>query len=401
MLKTFYFNLWNEQERINPKTGVVEGVTPIQGDSTEAIKFLKSCGVVPDVVFVDGDHTYEKVLQDLEQIIELWGTPIICQKERETDNNSAENDDDRNGDEEGSSNNNNQNENQEHEKDESIERETIYTIAGCGYEHDGVRRAVLEISMKYNMPVYLDTESAWTYTPINRRKVHLVEWIKNVQNQDAKKQFNTIFKLCNQEGDKVSMLQWRLGKGNDCYTARKYVNHFESKTRKSWLMVAVDNGNINIANTLIQAYGADVNQANEERLTPLHIAAYNGYRNIALLLLKHGANRLMENKWGEKPAETARAKGEENLANLIHGYTEKTWEIHRMTFSLAPVKIEKADKDGTAEDGDHGGGQEAQLLKEKTAQKKHRKRMRVVRRKKKAQSKLEANKSNAPTNSNP
>ena len=116
MLKTFYFNLWNEQERINPKTGVVEGVTPIQGDSTEAIKFLKSCGVVPDVVFVDGDHTYEKVLQDLEQIIELWGTPIICQKERETDENSAENDDDRNGDEEGSSNNNNQNENQEDER---------------------------------------------------------------------------------------------------------------------------------------------------------------------------------------------------------------------------------------------------------------------------------------------
>ena len=143
-------------------------------------------------------------------------------------------------------------------EDESIERETIYTIAGCGYEHDGVRRAVLEISMKYNMPVYLDTNSAWTYTPINRRKVHLVEWIKNVQNYDAKKQFYTIFKLCDQEGDKVSMLQWRLGKGNDCYTARKYVNHFESKTRKSWLMVAVDKGNINIANTLIQAYGADV-----------------------------------------------------------------------------------------------------------------------------------------------
>ena len=38
----------------------------------------------------------------------------------------------------------------------------------------------------------------------------------------------------------------------------KYVNHFDLKTRKSWLMVAVDKGNINIANTLIQAYGADV-----------------------------------------------------------------------------------------------------------------------------------------------
>ena len=71
MLKTFYFNLWNEQERINPKTGVVEGVTPIQGDSIEAIKFLKSCGVVPDVVFVDGDHTYEKVLQDLDRPITI------------------------------------------------------------------------------------------------------------------------------------------------------------------------------------------------------------------------------------------------------------------------------------------------------------------------------------------
>ena len=384
MLKTFYFNLWSDQERINPGTGFVEGVTPIQGDSTDAIKFLKTCGVVPDVVYVDGDHTYEKVLQDLEQIIELWGVPIVCKKEGEMDDKNAEKDDDV--DEDGSSKNNNQNENQEDEKDEVIERETIYTIAGCGYEHDGVRRAVLEISMKYNMPLYLDTSSAWTYTPINRRKVHLVEWIKNVQNYDAKKQFYTIFNLCNQEGDKLSMLQWRLGKGNDCYTARKYVNHFETKTRKSWLMVAVDKGNINIANTLIQAYGADVNQANEERLTPLHIAAYNGYRNIALLLLKHGANRSMENKWGEKPAETARAKGEENLANLIQDYTEKTWEIHRMTFSLAPVKIEKASgsgNDGTAKDGYNEEEDEEARLKQKTAQKKQRKRMRVVRRKKK------------------
>ena len=50
--------------------------------------------------------TYEKVLQDLEQIIEPGG-PIVCQK-RGNGENSAENDDDRNGVEEGSSNNNDQ-----------------------------------------------------------------------------------------------------------------------------------------------------------------------------------------------------------------------------------------------------------------------------------------------------
>ena len=44
MLKTFHLNLWNDQERINPETGFVEGVTPIQGDSVESMKFLHSCG---------------------------------------------------------------------------------------------------------------------------------------------------------------------------------------------------------------------------------------------------------------------------------------------------------------------------------------------------------------------
>ena len=127
--------------------------------------------------------------------------------------------------------------------------------------------------------------------------------------------------------DKLTMLKFILSKGNACYTVREYVNYFARKSRKTWLMIAVDNGNINIVNNLINFYGADVNQANGERLTPLHIAAYKGHRNIALLLLKNGADRLMENKWGEKPAETARGKGNEELAQLMKNIMKKHGSI--------------------------------------------------------------------------
>ena len=288
--------------------------------------------VIPEIVFVDGDRTYEKVLEELRCIIDLWGVPIEESVHHDANSSEIQNGDSEDG--EGGSNT--------LDDKNKTKRETVYTIAGCGYEHEGVRRAVLEISMKYNMP---DTNSSWTYTPINRRKVQSVEWIKDVQNKLTRQQFDEIFNICNQPGDKVSVLQWKLKKGSACYTVRKYVNHFHRKTRKTWLM-AVDNNNINIANTLINAYGADVNQANEERLTALHIAAYNKNRNIALLLLKNGADRSVENKWGEKPDETARARGEENLANLIQNYTEKIWDQYCMTFSLAPVTIEKEDEDG-------------------------------------------------------
>ena len=72
--------------------------------------------------------------------------------------------------------------------------------------------------MKYNMPVYLDTNSSWTYTPINRRKVQSVELIKDVQNKLTRQQFDEIFNICNQPGDKVSVLQWKLKKGSACST---------------------------------------------------------------------------------------------------------------------------------------------------------------------------------------
>ena len=312
----------------------MEGITPIQGDSIESMKFLHSCGVVPDVILVDGDHTYEYVLATLECIIELFGVPVIY-PEKQDDEDSISSKKKEKGD-------------------------VIYSIFGSGYEerHAGVKRAVWEISMKYNMPTYIDSESSWTYTPINRRNDRQVKWIHDVENQARFRQFNKVFQICGQAGDKLTMLKFILSKGNACYTVREYVNYFAKKSRKTWLMIAVDNGNINIVNNLINFYGADVNQANGERLTPLHIAAYKGHRNIALLLLKNGADRLMENKWGEKPAETARGKGNEELAQLIEKYNEEAWKYFSSTFHLAPIIKEKQEEKKKDDDDEDEEGQE-------------------------------------------
>ena len=128
--------------------------------------------MVPDVILVDGDHTYEYVLATLECIIELFGVPVIY-PEKQDDEDSISSKKKEKGD-------------------------VIYSIFGSGYEERqaGVKRAVLEISMKYNMPTYIDSESSWTYTPINRRNDRQVKWIHDVENQARFRQFNKVFQIC-------------------------------------------------------------------------------------------------------------------------------------------------------------------------------------------------------------
>merc|ERR1712054_459202 len=51
---------------------------------------------------------------------------------------------------------------------------------------------------------------------------------------------------------------------------------------------------------LIQG-GADLNTADEESLTPLHMAARDGQGEIALMLVKAGANLYATNREGKTP----------------------------------------------------------------------------------------------------
>ena len=66
----------------------------------------------------------------------------------------------------------------------------------------------------------------------------------------------------------------------------------------------------------------------------------------------------MENKWGEKPAETARGKGNEELAQLIEKYNEEAWKYFSSTFHLAPIIKEKQEEKKKDDDDEDEEGQE-------------------------------------------
>ncbi len=67
------------------------------------------------------------------------------------------------------------------------------------------------------------------------------------------------------------------------------VNYFEEKSNAAPLHVAVQNGSLDIARTLLEA-GADSNILDSNDITPLHLAAYENNLEMAKLLVKHEGN---------------------------------------------------------------------------------------------------------------
>ncbi len=59
------------------------------------------------------------------------------------------------------------------------------------------------------------------------------------------------------------------------------------------------------------------NTADDDRRTPLHIAACYGHRNIAALLLEHGASIELLDATGRTPEQVARACGRTSVAQLV------------------------------------------------------------------------------------
>lgn len=294
MLQTFLLNLWDAQERVDPTLkepgadnldNCVVGVTPVQGDSCEAMHFLHKSGVVPDVVFVDGDHAYEGTNRDLETIIKLWGLPF----DEET-------------------------------------QEQRYTIVGGGFEHvNGTRVAVKHLGQKFDMPIYLDTGQAWSYTPVNKRRLATLEVITDVKSDIIKQQFEALIEMVSKRGADPSMLHWRLQKGGPSYGARNYLNHFTKQSGKNLLMVAAENGNHAICRALICDYNVNPNAKNFLKGTALHNAAYNGHARVVAVLIELGADKTMENKWGETAIKAAMSNGHKDLANMLENYTPAQW----------------------------------------------------------------------------
>jgi ankyrin repeat protein len=66
------------------------------------------------------------------------------------------------------------------------------------------------------------------------------------------------------------------------------------------LLYAARDGQIDAARALVES-GADVNQAGEEKTTPLVMAIMNGHLDLGKMLLDHGANPNLANIWGLAP----------------------------------------------------------------------------------------------------
>jgi hypothetical protein len=84
------------------------------------------------------------------------------------------------------------------------------------------------------------------------------------------------------------------------------------------LHVAATEGHKDVVELLVRA-GADVDAANQWGVTPLYLAAAGGFKEIAALLIAQGANVNVKEQRGETPLQVATRKGHAETASLLRG----------------------------------------------------------------------------------
>jgi len=83
------------------------------------------------------------------------------------------------------------------------------------------------------------------------------------------------------------------------------------------------NGEAAVANYLL-SLGAGVNAETADGVTPLMCAAAWGNTEVAKLLLENHADPAKTDRSGATAADTAREKGEDSTADLIHSYASRS-----------------------------------------------------------------------------
>ena len=71
---------------------------------------------------------------------------------------------------------------------------------------------------------------------------------------------------------------------------------------------------------LLLSHGANINQTNNDGLSPLHFAAFNDQENLLLILLSNGADVDLPNKEGKKPIDIAKTQ---KIKDILIAHTTK------------------------------------------------------------------------------
>lgn len=67
LFETFLANCWEYRERIHP----------LRMDGSEGLRLLAQHGVIPDLIYLDADHSYAAVRRDFELILELFPNAVV------------------------------------------------------------------------------------------------------------------------------------------------------------------------------------------------------------------------------------------------------------------------------------------------------------------------------------
>jgi hypothetical protein len=69
LYQTFLRNLWPDRDR----------VVPLRADSLAGLAAIHALGLVPDLFYLDTEHTYERLTSELDFCTAHWpGVPLVC-----------------------------------------------------------------------------------------------------------------------------------------------------------------------------------------------------------------------------------------------------------------------------------------------------------------------------------
>ena len=156
---------------------------------------------------------------------------------------------------------------------------------------------------------------------------------------------------------------WRQLFSSDKYQRRAQELMMEKKKNEGKLLKLTRQGNFEGVRNLL-SIGINPNTANEDGFTALHMAAYNGYRDMVQLLLDEGTNANNATDYGGTPLHGAALSGHKDVVLLlldrgadpnkpnVNGFTPVHWAANKGHKDVVQHLLDKgADPNKGDEDG--------------------------------------------------